>query len=93
MAKNEQIGQRRSHKQSVRVLAQSAVADAVLDLGPDLGLGAVPRLLCLIDDPAMPVPPVGEVFGIRRAFADHLTLTLIGSVALHPGLLAIRELR
>ena len=89
----------------MRILVQPAVAylgeskypldytDTVLDLSPDLGLGAVPRLLRLIDDPAIAAAAVGEVFSLRRMFADHLPLTLIGLVAPDAGLLAMQEIR
>src|SRR3954469_10529079 len=86
----EQVRQGAGHEQTVRVLVQAAIAqlgkaehpldhaDAVLDLRPHLRFGSVLRLLSLVDHPAMTIPAVGEVAGIRRMLADNVGLTAIG---------------
>ena len=81
MAHDEQITQRASYEQSVRVLVQPTVADlreaehpldhpkAVLNLGPHFRLGAVAGLLGRVHHAAVPIAPVGEVPRLGSASA------------------------
>ena len=75
-ARHEQVGQRAGDQQAMAVLVQPAIAqlgktehplddpDRVFDPGPHLGFGAVFRPLDLIDNTAVAIAAIGEVFGL-----------------------------
>jgi hypothetical protein len=102
-ARRVEIGQRRNHEQAMQVPLEPAVThlgeaehplddpDRMLDLGPNLRLGAVLGPLDLVYDAAMAIAAVDEVARPRSAFADHRPLAAIGLVAPHAGLVAVQQ--
>src|SRR5246500_5379993 len=103
-ARHEQIGQRASHEQAMGVLLQSAIAhlgkaehplddaDRMLDPSPHFGLGTVFPPLDLIDNTAVTVAAIGEIPGSGRMLPDHRSLSAIGLVTPHTGLLPMQQL-
>src|SRR6516164_6655436 len=101
-ARYEQIGQRAGHEQTMSVLVEPAIAhlgkaehplddpDRMLDPGPHFGLGAVFPPLDLIDNAAVTVAAIGEIPGLGRMLPDHRSLSAIGLVTPHPGLLPMQ---
>src|ERR1035438_9187505 len=102
LAHQEQIHQRASHKQAVRILVQSAIAHLdepklefeygkdVFHLGSYFGLGPVLLPFYLVDAILVAIALVGKVLGVRRMFAQHLALPAIGLIAPYPRLFAVQ---
>src|SRR5205809_810437 len=100
-----QIGQRRGHEQTMRVLGQATVthfdeaedalddADGVLDLGPDPRLGAILGPLFWRQVPVATPTPLGEVLGLWRMLPNQCLLSSIASIAVHPPLAAMQQVR
>src|SRR6201998_2431738 len=103
-ARYEQMGQRASHEQAMGVLLQSAIAhlgkaehplddaDSMLDPSPHFRLGAAFPPLDLIDNTAVTVAAIGEIAGSGRMLPDHRSLSAIGLVTPHTGLLPMQQL-
>lgn len=102
---DKQVGKCRGHFEPVQVLGQAPVANfleakdsldhpnGVLHFGANPRLVAVLRLLNLVDESVAPVSSVGEVFGARRAAADHRRSPLVALIAPDPRLAAVRQVR
>ena len=97
------IGEAAGDEQPVGILVQPAIAhlhkskhalddpDAMLDLRPYLRLGPIASFLCLIDNTAMTISPVGEVLCRWSMLADDMTLATIGLVAPDTPFLAMEQ--
>jgi len=84
-----QVGERSGHLQPVQVLRQAPIADFaeaedvldhaedVLDLGAHPRLGAVLRLLTLVNPAVEAVPAIREVLRVRGPCANDVGLTLM----------------
>src|SRR5215831_19909304 len=100
-----EIGQRGAHLQPVQVLRQSPIAnllkakhplddaDGVLNLGPNPGLGPIPRLDPFIDPLAPAVTLVGEIPCSRCRRTYRISLAAIGLIAPDTCLLAMQQVR
>ena len=67
-------------------------AKDMLHATADLGLDTVTSAPDLAHDALVPVAAVREVVGPRRLRSDHCLLTLVGRVAPHLGLFAMKEI-
>jgi len=97
------IGEAAGDEQPVGILVQPAIAhlreskhalddpDTMLDLRPYLRLGPIASFLCLIDNTAMTISPVGEVLCRWSMLADDMTLATIGLVAPDTPFLAMEQ--
>ena len=85
-AGHEEVGERAGDDEAMGVLGQPPIADlgeaedplddadAVLDLGPHLRLGAVLRPLGLVHDAAVAIAAVDEILGLRGLLAGSPSL-------------------
>src|SRR5437667_8411593 len=99
------IGQRGGHEQAMRVLGQATVthfgkaedalddADGVLDLGSDPRLGAILGALFRRQVPVATPTSLGEVLGLGRMLQNQCLLSSIASVAVHPPLSGMQQVR
>src|SRR5882724_12954672 len=105
LANQEQVHQSARHKQSVRVLVQSAIAhldeselqlhhrEHVFHLGAYAALGTVLLSFYFIDMVLVAIALVGKVQGVRSVFPQHLTLPAIRLIAPHPRFCAVEQVR
>src|SRR5437773_9983648 len=99
------IGQRCRYEQPMRILGQAAVAhfdkaedalddaDGVLDLGPDLRLGAILGPLFWRQIAIATTALLGEVLGPRRVLPKQFPLASVSGVAVDPPLAAVQKVR